>query len=139
MEKEILEMMELQGDIRIYLMSKGIVDGALSNKMAAELLDMVMESGIAKEEHIETYNNNIYFYGNGEELQEFEYPMWFKHTGSELVVKFTSLYEGEVVINGVGKKVGDFSSSWFPHTNIYIWKQVEGPVKEVSLEELQQH
>ena len=57
--------------------------------------------------------------------EDFKYPIYCKHIYSSLVIKFTGLQTGEVVVNSVvhgdvGKKLND----WTEHTNIYIWQQL---------------
>lgn len=58
---------------------------------------------------------------------EFTYPMWFKDTKSELVVRFDSLNSGETIIaNGFVTK-GYYRDNWKAHTNTREWAQIEEP------------
>ena len=37
-------------------------------------------------------------------IKEFQYPMWFKHTKSDMVVRFDTLKSGEVIISDSNDK-----------------------------------
>lgn len=56
--------------------------------------------------------------------QEFKYPIYLKSKNSSLVVKFTDLTTGEVVVNSIIYKVGD-NPNWIRHTDIDTWQQLE--------------
>ena len=60
------------------------------------------------------------------EKEEIKYPIYCKLKDSSLVVKFTELKSGEVVVNStfhdeVGKKHND----WRSHTDTNVWKQLD--------------
>ena len=59
------------------------------------------------------------------EKEEITYPIYCKHKFSPQVVKFTSLKEGEVVVNNKSYKVGSNSTTWIKHTDINTWQQIE--------------
>jgi hypothetical protein len=59
------------------------------------------------------------------EKEEFNYPICCKLKDSSLVVKFTGLQSGEVVINEDGWNVGESSIAWTKHTNKNEWQQLE--------------
>ena len=53
------------------------------------------------------------------------YPIYCKHKFSPQVVKFTSLKEGEVVVNNKSYKVGANSNDWISHTDNSVWQQLK--------------
>ena len=53
------------------------------------------------------------------------YPIYCKLKDSSLVVKFISLYEGEVVLNSRYQKVGKKTNTWIRHTNTTLWQQLD--------------
>lgn len=53
------------------------------------------------------------------------YPIYCKHKFSPKVVKFTSLKEGEVVVNNKTYKVGANSNDWISHTDNSVWQQLK--------------
>ena len=59
------------------------------------------------------------------EKEEFNYPIYCKHKNSSLVVKFTELQSGEVVVNSFPSKVGNKSTNWIKHTDTKTWQQLE--------------
>lgn len=67
---------------------------------------------------------------------EYKYPMWFKSTDSNLVVKFHSLHGGEVIVsdgtefNNVGKVVNDGESPCFIEHTDSGWINVTDRYKE---------
>lgn len=65
------------------------------------------------------------------------YPKWFKHTKSDLVVKFRDACSGTVVIPNKYHKVGTYSGSWLYH-NDPSWEEVSEPVKELTMAELEE-
>ena len=64
---------------------------------------------------------------------EFNYPMWFKSNNSELVVKFTDLKEGVIVIPNPRHRIGDEFKDWVAHTNADIWTQIDEPKFEYPM------
>ena len=58
------------------------------------------------------------------EKEEFTYPIYCKHKFSSQVVKFTSLNDGEVVVNNSEYKVGEIKD-WIRHTNTETWQQLD--------------
>ena len=59
-------------------------------------------------------------------IKEFQYPMWFKHTKSDMVVRFDNLKSGEVIISDDNsKRKGQYSETWTPHTNATVWTEIE--------------
>ena len=59
------------------------------------------------------------------EKEEFTYPIYCKLKDSSLVVKFTGLQSGEVVVNGGHFKIGDKSTTWIKHTDTNYWQQLD--------------
>ena len=59
------------------------------------------------------------------EKEEFNYPIYCKLKDSSLVVKFTELQSGEVVINNKYYKVGEKRNDWRKHTDTTVWQQLE--------------
>ena len=59
------------------------------------------------------------------EKEEFKYPIFCKDKCTELVVKFTGLQSGEVIINNEHYKIGDKITIWQNHTDINTWQQLE--------------
>lgn len=55
----------------------------------------------------------------------FEYPIYKKHTKSELVVKFDDLQSGEIIIGNIFYSKGSHVSSLMPHTNSEIWQDFD--------------
>ena len=53
------------------------------------------------------------------------YPIYCKHIHSSLVIKFTGLNLGEVVINGKNRNKGETSSAWSSHTDNNVWQQLK--------------
>lgn len=67
-----------------------------------------------------------------------DYPMYFKDVDSCLVVKFTALTEGTVVVaHGKSCPLGYRSTGWFEHTNTNHWIQVSNPEEQSKQIELQ--
>lgn len=62
-----------------------------------------------------------------EDQQEFSYPMWFKDTNSELVVRFDGLTCGEVIIGNYAHDIGTCIKIWNPHTDTKEWTQIPEP------------
>lgn len=69
---------------------------------------------------------------------EMKYPKKFKSKNDSLVVEFTSLTEGIVIVPGdqgfFPYKAGDVADGWIPHTNTNQWEEV---VEMTKLEELE--
>ena len=59
------------------------------------------------------------------EKEEINYPIYCKLKGSSLVVKFTELQSGEVVVNNNYYNVGDKSTDWRSHTDTDVWQQLD--------------
>ena len=59
------------------------------------------------------------------EKEEFTYPIYCKLKDSSLVIKFTGLQTGEVVINNKYYKVGEKRNDWRKHTDTTVWQQLE--------------
>lgn len=69
-------------------------------------------------------------------MDEFKYPMWFKSTKSDLVVKFDGINSGEVIVgndyNEVGKYRGiEDMEVWIEHTDPF-WINVTDQHKETE-------
>lgn len=58
-------------------------------------------------------------------VEEFNYPIYCKNKHTSLIVKFTSLREGEVVVNSENYNVGQNRNNWLTHTDTNIWQQLE--------------
>ena len=60
------------------------------------------------------------------EKEEFKYPIYCKNKYTSLVVKFTGLKSGEVVVSNMfHNKVGKKCNDWIEHTNDNIWQQLD--------------
>ena len=59
------------------------------------------------------------------EKEESKYPIFCKLKHSSLVVKFTELQSGEVVINNKYYKVGEKRNDWRKHTDTEYWQQLD--------------
>ena len=59
------------------------------------------------------------------EKKEIKYPIYCKLKHSSLVVKFTKLQFGEVVVNDEYYNVGDKSTTWTSHTDTDVWQQLD--------------
>lgn len=59
------------------------------------------------------------------EKEEIKYPIYCKHKYSSLVVKFTGLESGEVIVNGKNHNKGETSSTWSSHKDKSIWQQLD--------------
>ena len=59
------------------------------------------------------------------EKEKFNYPIYCKLKDSSLVVKFTELQSGEVVIKNKYYKVGETSSEWRNHIDSDVWQQLD--------------
>lgn len=57
--------------------------------------------------------------------EEFKYPIYCKLKNSSLVVRFTSLREGEVVVNNKYQDTGDKHDDWITYTDANTWQQLE--------------
>ena len=58
------------------------------------------------------------------EKEKFNYPIYCKLKHSSLVVKFTELQSGEVVVNNKHYNIGHKSTTWRSHTDSDIWQQL---------------
>ena len=59
------------------------------------------------------------------EKKEIKYPIYCKLKDSSLVVKFTELQSGEVVINNNYYNVGNKNTDWRSHTDNDVWQQLD--------------
>ena len=60
------------------------------------------------------------------EKEEFTYPIYCKLKNSSLVVKFTELTTGEVVVNNNRhKQVGKNFNRWIEHTDTEYWEKLD--------------
>ena len=59
------------------------------------------------------------------EKEEFTYPIYCKLKKTSLVIKFTGLQTGEVIVNKYTHNVGDNRYDWIKHTNTNSWQQLE--------------
>ena len=59
------------------------------------------------------------------EKEEFEYLIYCKIKDSSLVVKFTGLQSGEVVVNSKHYNIGDKSTTFRSHTDSDVWQQLD--------------
>ena len=60
------------------------------------------------------------------EEEKIAYPIYCKHIYSSLVIKFTGLKSGEVVVNsGVHGDVGKKLNDWTEYTDINTWQQLD--------------
>ena len=59
------------------------------------------------------------------EKEEITYPIYCKSINSSLVVKFTGLESGELVVNSNHFKIEEASNTWRAHTDIKTWQQLD--------------
>lgn len=59
------------------------------------------------------------------EEEEIVYPIYCKLKYSSLVVKFTKLKFGEVVVNDKYTNIGDKITTWTTHTDTNTWQQLD--------------
>lgn len=59
------------------------------------------------------------------EKEEVKYPIYCKWKQTSLVVKFTELQSGEVVVHTYPYNVGDKGNDWRKHTDTTVWQQLE--------------
>ena len=59
------------------------------------------------------------------EKEESTYPIYCKNKYTLLVVKFTGLKSGEVVVNNEYQQVGQKCNEWIKHTYAKYWQQLE--------------
>ena len=59
------------------------------------------------------------------EKEESTYPIYCKNKYTLLVVKFTGLKSGEVVVNNEYQQVGQKCNEWIKHTDAKYWQQLE--------------
>ena len=57
--------------------------------------------------------------------EEFTYPIYCKLKDSSLVIKFTGLQTGEVVVNNYPHNVGYNRYDWINHTDKNEWQQLD--------------
>jgi len=58
---------------------------------------------------------------------EFEYPLVMKDYNSDLIVEFTSLTEGTVLLSNCDYENGYDSNKWIPHNDNTFWEPCERP------------
>mgnify|MGYP003603207020 FL=1 len=58
------------------------------------------------------------------EKEEIKYHIYCKLKNLSLVVKFTELQSGEVVVNDKYNNIGDKSTNWTSHTDTDVWQQL---------------
>ena len=59
------------------------------------------------------------------EKEEFTYPIYCKFKDSSLVVKFTGLQSGEVVVHTYPYNVRDKGNDWRKHIDNTVWQQLD--------------
>ena len=59
------------------------------------------------------------------EKKEFNYPIYCKSIGSSLVVEFTRLNEGKVVVNSIYDSIGEYRTNWHDYNNNNVWQQLD--------------
>ena len=59
--------------------------------------------------------------------------MWFKNKSNNQIVKFLSL------ATGIHLEDGEYIRYLTPHTNTEVWEQIDCPIKEMTMEELENH
>ena len=59
------------------------------------------------------------------EIEEFNYPIYCKLKYLSIIVKFTKLQFGEVVVNDKHYNIGDKSANWTRYTDTDVWQQLE--------------
>ena len=59
------------------------------------------------------------------EKEEFNYPIYCKLKDSSLVIKFTELQSGEVVVNNKHYNVGDKGNDWRKHIDTTVWQRLD--------------
>ena len=59
------------------------------------------------------------------EKEEIKYPIYCKLKGFSLVVKFTGLTLGKLVVNSKHTKIEETFKEWRTHTDINVWQQLD--------------
>ena len=59
------------------------------------------------------------------EKKEIAYPIYCKSIGSSLVVEFTRLNEGKVVVNSRYDSIGEYRTNWHDYNNNNVWQQLD--------------
>ena len=59
------------------------------------------------------------------EKEEIKYPIYCKSIGSSLVVEFTRLNEGNVVVNSRYDSIGEYRTNWHDYNNNNVWQQLD--------------
>ena len=59
------------------------------------------------------------------EKEELTYPIYCKLEDSSIVVKFTGLTTGELIIGNEYQKVGEKCNEWVKHTDAKYWKRLD--------------
>jgi len=62
----------------------------------------------------------------------YTYPMWFQANANRHIVKFNAISQGVVAVTGDFALYtnGYYNDNWEPHTNTYVWTQVDEPDKQ---------
>ncbi len=84
-------------------------------KNLKELEEKYLELG----KEIEALKNQV------TEKKESNYPIYCKIKDSSLVVKFTELQSGEVVVNSKHYNIKDKSTAWRSHIDSDVWQQLD--------------
>ena len=59
------------------------------------------------------------------EKEKFNYPIYCKSIDSPLVVEFTRLNEGNVVVNSRYDSIGEYRTNWHDYNNNNVWQQLD--------------
>ena len=59
------------------------------------------------------------------EKKEITYPIYCKLKYSSLVVKFTGLNEGKVVVNSRDDSIGEYRTNWHDYNDNNVWQQLD--------------
>ena len=57
--------------------------------------------------------------------EEITYPIYCKSIGSSLVVEFTRLNEGKVVVNSRYDSIGEYRTNWHDYNSNDVWQQLD--------------
>jgi len=69
-------------------------------------------------------------------IKPYKYPLYFKWHSSSLVIKFTGLNEGEIVVPSANSDaLGYKGTNFIPHTDKSCWTQIDEPIlkKEITV------
>ena len=59
------------------------------------------------------------------EKENFNYPIYCKSIDFSLVVEFTRLNEGKVVVNSRYDNIGEYRTNWHDYNNNNVWQQLD--------------